>query len=164
MTRARDATFLQHSRQISTAIATTKRRNWRLACHPYVDAVGGAVQTTMERTEVLEMMGELKLYGMKSAYDEIYTTAVKRQHEPQQLVGDLLKEEISEKHHRWIAGGGSRLHLTSRPRWRNPARPFLWYAGAAPGRQRAAAGREREPPRRAIAFVRAHREESRDAT
>ena len=25
----------------------------------------------MERTEVIEMMGELKLYGMKSAFDEI---------------------------------------------------------------------------------------------
>ena len=24
----------------------------------------------MERTEVLDMMGELKLYGMKAAYDE----------------------------------------------------------------------------------------------
>jgi DNA replication protein DnaC len=57
---------------------------------------------TMERTEVLEMMGELKLYGMKSAYDEIYATAVKRHHEPQQLVGDLLKAEISEKHARSI--------------------------------------------------------------
>ena len=49
----------------------------------------------MERTEVLEMMGELKLYGMKSAYDEVYATALKRQHEPQRLVGDLLKAEIS---------------------------------------------------------------------
>ena len=48
----------------------------------------------MERTEVLEMMGELKLYGMKSAYDEIYATALKRQHEPQKLVGDLLKAEV----------------------------------------------------------------------
>jgi DNA replication protein DnaC len=57
---------------------------------------------TMERTEVLEMMGELKLYGMKSAYDEIYATALKRQHEPQRLVGDLLKAEISEKHARSI--------------------------------------------------------------
>ena len=56
----------------------------------------------MERTEVIEMMGELKLYGMKSAYDEIYATALKRQHEPQQLVGDLLKAEISEKHARSI--------------------------------------------------------------
>ena len=56
----------------------------------------------MERTEVLEMMGELKLYGMKSAYDEVYATALKRQHEPQRLVGDLLKAEISEKHARSI--------------------------------------------------------------
>ena len=56
----------------------------------------------MERTEVLDMMGELKLYGMKSAYDEIYATAIKRQHEPQKLVGDLLKAEISEKQARSI--------------------------------------------------------------
>jgi hypothetical protein len=32
---------------------------------------------SMERTEVLEMMGELKLYGMKSAYDETLATALK---------------------------------------------------------------------------------------
>jgi len=57
---------------------------------------------TMERTEVLEMMGELKLYGMKSAYDEALATALKRKHEPQQLVGDLLKAEISEKQARSI--------------------------------------------------------------
>ena len=56
----------------------------------------------MERTEVLDMMAALKLYGMKSAYDEIYTTALKRKHEPQQLVGDLLKAEISEKQARSI--------------------------------------------------------------
>ena len=56
----------------------------------------------MERTEVLDMMGALKLYGMKSAYDEIYATAVKRKHAPQQLVGDLLKAEISEKQARSI--------------------------------------------------------------
>jgi DNA replication protein DnaC len=57
---------------------------------------------TMERTEVLEMMGELKLYGMKSAYDETLATALKRKHEPQQLVGDLLRAEISEKQARSI--------------------------------------------------------------
>jgi hypothetical protein len=56
----------------------------------------------MERTEVLEMMGELKLYGMKSAYDETLATALKRKHEPQQLVGDLLEAEISEKQARSI--------------------------------------------------------------
>jgi len=56
----------------------------------------------MERVEVLDMMGELKLFGMKAAYDETLATALKRKHEPQQLVGDLLKAEISEKHSRSI--------------------------------------------------------------
>ena len=56
----------------------------------------------MERTEVLDMMGELKLFGMKAAYDETLTTALKRKHEPQRFVGDLLKAEISEKQARSI--------------------------------------------------------------
>src|SRR5436305_797136 len=56
----------------------------------------------MERIEVRDMMGELKLYGMKAAYDETLAVAVKRQHEPQRLVGDLLKAEISEKQARSI--------------------------------------------------------------
>ena len=56
----------------------------------------------MERSEVLEAMGKLKLYGMKAAYDEILTTAVKRQHEPQRIIGDLLTAEISEKQARSI--------------------------------------------------------------
>src|ERR1700733_14441231 len=45
----------------------------------------------MERTEVLDMMSGLKLYGMRSAYDETLATALKRKHEPQRFVGDLLK-------------------------------------------------------------------------
>ena len=32
----------------------------------------------MERTEVLDMMSSLKLYGMRSAYDETLVTALKR--------------------------------------------------------------------------------------
>ena len=48
----------------------------------------------MERIEVLDMMGELKLYGMKAAYDETLAVALKRQHEPQRFVGDLLRAEI----------------------------------------------------------------------
>jgi len=47
-------------------------------------------------------MGKLKLYGMKAAYDEVVTTAVKRQHEPPKLVGSLLTAEISEKQARSI--------------------------------------------------------------
>ena len=56
----------------------------------------------MQRSEILTTMGALKLYGMKAAYDEIITTAVKRQHEPQHIVGDLLSAEISEKQARSI--------------------------------------------------------------
>jgi DNA replication protein DnaC len=56
----------------------------------------------MERTQIFDMMGELKLFGMKAAFDEVLATAVKRQHQPQRLVGDLLKAEISEKQARSI--------------------------------------------------------------
>ena len=56
----------------------------------------------MERTDLLDMMTTLKLYGMKNAYDEILATALKRQHEPQRFAGDLLKAEISEKQARSI--------------------------------------------------------------
>ena len=56
----------------------------------------------MERTEVLAMMGELRLHGMKNAYDELLAVALKRQHAPQRFAGDLLKAEISEKQARSI--------------------------------------------------------------
>jgi DNA replication protein DnaC len=56
----------------------------------------------MDRNQIFEFMGELKLYGMKAAFDEIMATAVKRQHEPQRVVGDLLKAEINEKQARSI--------------------------------------------------------------
>src|SRR5258708_14828996 len=56
----------------------------------------------MERTQLFDLMGELKLFGMKASFDEIMATAVKRQHEPQRIVGDLLNAEISEKQARSI--------------------------------------------------------------
>jgi DNA replication protein DnaC len=56
----------------------------------------------MERSQILETMSGLKLFGMKAAYDEIIATAVKRQHEPQRIVGDLLAAEIAEKQARSI--------------------------------------------------------------
>jgi hypothetical protein len=56
----------------------------------------------MERSQILATMGELKLYGMKGAYDEIIATAVKRQHQPERIVGDLLAAEIAEKKARSI--------------------------------------------------------------
>ena len=56
----------------------------------------------MERTALFEIMGELKLFGMRASYDEIMGTAIKRQHEPPRIVGDLLKAEIGEKQARSI--------------------------------------------------------------
>ena len=56
----------------------------------------------MERTELFDLMGELQLHGMKAAFDEIMATAVKRQHEPQRIIGDLLTAEINEKQARSI--------------------------------------------------------------
>ena len=56
----------------------------------------------MERTEILSTMSTLKLFGMKAGYDDIVTAAVKRQHQPQRIVGDLLAAELSEKKARSI--------------------------------------------------------------
>ena len=56
----------------------------------------------MERSEVLDMMSGLEPYGMRSADDETLATALKRKHQPQRFVGDLLKAEISEKQARSI--------------------------------------------------------------
>src|SRR5215207_9304016 len=56
----------------------------------------------MERSEILAAMGQLKLFGMRAAFDEIVTSAIKRSHEPQRVVGDLLTAEMAEKHARSI--------------------------------------------------------------
>jgi DNA replication protein DnaC len=56
----------------------------------------------MERTEIFDLMGALKLYGMRAAYDEVMAAGIKRQHEPPRIVGDLLKAEIAEKQARSI--------------------------------------------------------------
>jgi len=44
----------------------------------------------LERSQLFDLMDELQLYGMKAAFDEIMATAVKRQHDPQRIIGDLL--------------------------------------------------------------------------
>jgi DNA replication protein DnaC len=51
----------------------------------------------MERNQIFELMSKLQLYGMKAAFDEIMATAIKRHHEPQRILGDLLKAEIADK-------------------------------------------------------------------
>ena len=56
----------------------------------------------MERHEVIDLMRELKLVGMKAAYDEVLSNALKRQHAAQDIVGSLLQAEIAEKQARSI--------------------------------------------------------------
>ena len=74
----------------------------------------------MERQQILATMGELKLFGMKAAYDEIIKIAVKRTHEPQQIV-DLP--------------GGEELRLVEREQLDPLAYAELWVrdGGTAPG-------------------------------
>ena len=56
----------------------------------------------MERHDILEMMQTLSLGGMRAAFDEVVANGIKRQHSVQQIIGDLLKAEIAEKHARSI--------------------------------------------------------------
>ena len=56
----------------------------------------------MERTQIFDLMSELKLFGMRTAYDDVMAAGIKRQHEPPQIVGDLLEAEIAEKQARSI--------------------------------------------------------------
>jgi DNA replication protein DnaC len=56
----------------------------------------------MERQQILEMMDELKLAGMRAAFDEVLATGLKRKHAVQDIIGDLLQAEIAEKQARSI--------------------------------------------------------------
>ena len=51
----------------------------------------------MERTDLMAMMAELSLSGMRAAYDEVMRDGLKRQRLPQQILGDLLAAEVAEK-------------------------------------------------------------------
>jgi len=54
----------------------------------------------MERTDVLELMSTLKLYGMRAAYDEVMATGIKRRHETPRI------DQISTDHCQAAAGQG----------------------------------------------------------
>ncbi len=56
----------------------------------------------MERHDLLEMMGELQLSGMKAAFDEVLRDALRCGHTIQRVLADLLKAEMAEKRARSI--------------------------------------------------------------
>ena len=68
----------------------------------------------MERADIMAAMGDLKLYGMRAAYDELMAVAVRRQHEPRQIVGDLLAAEINEKKARSVKWEYPKLCVSDR--------------------------------------------------
>jgi DNA replication protein DnaC len=51
----------------------------------------------MERTEILDLMDQLKLFGMRGAFDEVIASGIKRRYEPQRIIGDLLRAEVADK-------------------------------------------------------------------
>jgi len=61
------------------------------------DALRLRLEPAADCAEILAAMGGLKLFDMRAAYDENVATAIKRQHEPPRILGDLLTAEISEK-------------------------------------------------------------------
>jgi DNA replication protein DnaC len=56
----------------------------------------------VERHDLLALMTSLKLAGMRAAYDDVMREAVKRQRSVQQILGDLLTAEVTEKKARSI--------------------------------------------------------------
>jgi hypothetical protein len=52
--------------------------------------------------DILGLMDELKLVGMKATFDEVLSNDLKRQHPAQQIIGELLAAEIAEKQARSI--------------------------------------------------------------
>ena len=57
----------------------------------------------MERHDLLALMAKLNLAGMRAAYDDIMRDGLKRQRSVQQILGDLLTAEVSEKTARSIS-------------------------------------------------------------
>src|SRR5437899_2456427 len=71
----------------------------------------------MERTDVLELMARLKLYGMRAAYDEVMATGIKRRHErPADYLTRLDFTVLDELGYLPFAHTGGQLlfHLISR--------------------------------------------------
>ena len=56
----------------------------------------------MERHEILDLMSQLQLSGMRAAYDEIVSAGVKRNQGIERVVAALLQAEITAKHARSI--------------------------------------------------------------
>jgi DNA replication protein DnaC len=97
--------ILARQREPAAPIAVLTCEALRLSHEPGADCARydpSAESRMMERSEILAAMGKLKLFGMKAAFDEVIVAAVKRKHQPQRVIGDLLTAEIADKQARSI--------------------------------------------------------------
>src|SRR5829696_7937269 len=76
----------------------------------------------MERQQILATMGELRLYGMKAAFDAVIKVAVKRSHEPRAHRHD-------HRHHARCAPASTRAGGRLRPLVLDRARLLLGDLG-----------------------------------
>jgi DNA replication protein DnaC len=51
----------------------------------------------MERHELIGLMRDLKLSGMRAAYDDVMRAGLQHQRSPAEILGDLLNAELAEK-------------------------------------------------------------------
>lgn len=51
----------------------------------------------MLRNKLIEVMGQLKLYGMKGALDEVLAAGIKQRRTPEKILLDLLEAEMAER-------------------------------------------------------------------
>ncbi len=51
----------------------------------------------MLRDKLLEAMESLKLYGMRSVYDEVFAAGIKQRRTPEKILLDLLEAELGER-------------------------------------------------------------------
>src|SRR5215470_15664384 len=57
----------------------------------------------VERHEIMELLGQLKLAGMRAAYDEVVAAGVRAQHPFQRIFGELLLAPLADHRARSIA-------------------------------------------------------------
>ena len=57
----------------------------------------------MERHKIIELMGQLKLAGMRAAYDEVITAGLRAQHSVQRIIGELLLAQLADNRARSTA-------------------------------------------------------------
>ena len=85
----------------------------------------------MERHEILEAMGELKLYGMRASFDEIAGKGLARRDELYPLIASLIR---AERTHRQARSISYRIGGAAAP-WPTIAPPHTFLLGLKPPRQ-----------------------------